>query len=446
MDHNPSKTTYHHLPVHQPDKDLWQRIEAALDPETQSAIELPAHHPDPGTWAAIENRLNRALLFRRLAIASLSAAAILLIGLFVVKPFNQTPLPQPATASKVPTEVSPYQHLANHPATPANNLVAPERHSQPKIVQPHIPLDASLNTPIIDPTVTLATATMPVPAQKVETTTQIIAEIPIDTPAKAFPLEPTDAPIAVKAPPPSSIPLSQNTDISGQKKYYSPDEQGKGRVSNVALGLQYFPEPVYNGSENSIFHNVDLSATYQNEKSKFSSSFGIAYNDMSYTMNVNYDKPVTMMSVSPDGTAVILSQRIANFDQVMSLRESHEYFTYSFNYARRIFAFHQFSAWWNAGAGMSFILNPNDAVEPLSGKLNYPIDGNIQSIASSLPVYNRNTVNFATGIDLSYKLSKKLSFTISPTSRWYFKPIWLRENLPTDELTLGFKSGIRYDF
>jgi hypothetical protein len=55
-------------------------------------------------------------------------------------------------------------------------------------------------------------------------------------------------------------------------------------------------------------------------------------------------------------------------------------------------------------------------------------------------------VSFITGIDFNYRFLNKLSFTFTPTSRWYFKPVLSKNNQPTDELTLGFKTGIKFDF
>ena len=39
-----------------------------------------------------------------------------------------------------------------------------------------------------------------------------------------------------------------------------------------------------------------------------------------------------------------------------------------------------------------------------------------------------------------------LSFTFTPTSRWYLKPVLSLNNEATDNLTLGFKTGIKFDF
>jgi hypothetical protein len=67
-------------------------------------------------------------------------------------------------------------------------------------------------------------------------------------------------------------------------------------------------------------------------------------------------------------------------------------------------------------------------------------------VSTDKPVYNDVNVNFVTGIDFNYAVIKRLSISFSPTSRWYFKPMLSKNNQATDELTFGFKTGLKFVF
>jgi hypothetical protein len=50
------------------------------------------------------------------------------------------------------------------------------------------------------------------------------------------------------------------------------------------------------------------------------------------------------------------------------------------------------------------------------------------------------------GLDFNYKLMKRLSFSFAPVSRLYLKPVLVKNGLPTDSFSLGFRTGMKYDF
>ena len=113
---------------------------------------------------------------------------------------------------------------------------------------------------------------------------------------------------------------------------------------------------------------------------------------------------------------------------------------------RRLFSKGKFSTWINAGAGFGVRLNNPDLVSTTENSIKNQYNASITSVSSSKPVYNDVNVNFVTGIDFNYEVLNRLSIYFTPTSRWYFKPVLSINNQPTDELTLGFKTGVKFDF
>lgn len=85
-------------------------------------------------------------------------------------------------------------------------------------------------------------------------------------------------------------------------KYYTPDEPKTGKNKNYfALAMNYLPENVYNGSDNTIFHNVDLTASYNKEKVRYNTSLGMAYNEDQFKFDMNYDVKTPVTAPGPNG-------------------------------------------------------------------------------------------------------------------------------------------------
>jgi len=222
-----------------------------------------------------------------------------------------------------------------------------------------------------------------------------------------------------------------------------PESSGK---SHFALDMGYFPENIYNGTDNSLFHNVDLTASLNKEKVRFNTSVGMTYNEEQFEIYMNYDIKSPVTAIGPGGHLDTLSYNSASLQSDYVGSEKHQYFTYNLGIGRRLFSFGRFTTWLNAGAGFGIMLNNPDLVAKTENSVNKLSNVKITDISTSKPVYNDVNVNFVTGIDFSYKIVQRLSISFTPTSRWYFKPVLSKNNQPTDELTLGFKTGIKFNF
>ena len=161
---------------------------------------------------------------------------------------------------------------------------------------------------------------------------------------------------------------------------------------------------------------------------------------------MNYDIKSPVTATGADRQLDTLGYNISNMDAEYQGTEKHQYFTYNLGIGRRIFKAGKFSTWFNAGAGFGIKLNDPDIVAATEKSIKNQYNASINSVNTSQPVYNDLNVSFITGIDFSYKIFNRLSITFSPTSRWYFKPVLTVNNQPTDELTLGFKTGMKFDF
>jgi hypothetical protein len=88
-----------HLPEHLPKEDLWEKVltEKSLDSQvTDLKSRLPLAYPKEGLWMGIEKGLNQrktTVLWSRI----LTAAAVLLLGLWGAKALLTTPLPRETT-------------------------------------------------------------------------------------------------------------------------------------------------------------------------------------------------------------------------------------------------------------------------------------------------------------------------------------------------------------
>jgi hypothetical protein len=210
--------------------------------------------------------------------------------------------------------------------------------------------------------------------------------------------------------------------------------------------MGYLPENINNGTDNSVFYNVDLTAMYNKEKVRFNTSIGMAYNQEELEISMNYDVKSPVTAMGPGGKIDTISYNTASLESEYVGSEKHQYFTYNLGLGRRLFSKGKFSTWINAGAGFGVRLNNPDLVSTTENSIKNQYNASITSVSSSKPVYNDVNVNFVTGIDFNYEVLNRLSIYFTPTSRWYFKPVLSINNQPTDELTLGFKTGVKFDF
>jgi hypothetical protein len=229
-------------------------------------------------------------------------------------------------------------------------------------------------------------------------------------------------------------------------KYYTPKDPKTGASNHVALGMDYLPENIYNGTNNSLFHNLDLTASYNKEKVRFNTSVGMAYNEEQLNFDMNYDVNSPVTAIGPGGQMDTLGYNVSTVESQYQGTEKHQYFTYNLGIGRRLFSTGKFSTWLNAGTGIGFRLNDPDLITSTEKSIKVQYNATITSVATPHPVYNDVYVNFVTAIDFNYRILNKLSFTFTPTSRWYFKPVLTKNNQATDEMTVGFRTGLKFDF
>ncbi|MBK7215441.1 MAG: hypothetical protein IPH88_19615 [Bacteroidales bacterium] len=50
------------------------------------------------------------------------------------------------------------------------------------------------------------------------------------------------------------------------------------------------------------------------------------------------------------------------------------------------------------------------------------------------------------GLDINYRILDRLSLSFAPISRFYLKPVLEKNGSSTDSFSLGFRSGMKFDF
>jgi hypothetical protein len=449
------------LPVHSADPESWQRLSAKLDALDATAAyqekmqQLPVHSPDQGTWAVISSRLNRIAYIKTATRIALSAAAGLLL-FFTVSRISDYYRFTPATK-----QVSQNEQSNNLPSR--TDLSERTTSSKAEIYRQKISSPATNSLKKVD----YSTSTQKTDVAQNETAVEpLVAEndIPIEM---SVPVENTPDQLAqntstpdnsvpakeeiISAPEPkitSVLNVPEASTTSPTLKYYTPEEAKPGnKVNHFAMSMDYLPENIYNGTDNSLFHNVDLTASYNKEKVRFNTSVGMAYNEEQLEFDMNYDVKSPVTATGSDGQLDTLGYNVSTVDAEYQGTEKHQYFTYNLGIGRRLFKIGKFSTWFNAGAGFGVKLNNPDLITSTQNSVKNQYNALIRSVNTpSQPVYNDLSVSFVTGIDFSYKIFNRLSISFSPTSRWYFKPVLTMDNQPTDELTLGFKTGMKFDF
>jgi len=467
---------------------------------------LPVHSPNQGTWNLIHTRLNRIAYYKNGIRIALSAAAGLLLFFTVsrisdqyqnkensarqvaghvqqnipvenIKTDNSAETP-PADTQK-PDKKSGIKHITNATATNSADHKSKTIYQEPKVVSSvnndntavtlNQEKEPEIATSVISDITAIALNQESV-TDKAEsaalllntgnaadvitgTTKPIPSEnhIPLQTQSYFIP-DDTLPPKAIinTAEEPRSIlfqkepyPTITSTYI---KQYPPPAPMPASNKNHVGLAMNYLPENIYNGTDNSLFHNVDLTASYNKEKVRYNTSLGMAYNEEQIKFEMNYDINTPVTAVDPSGHLDTLSYNVSNMESEYLGTEKHKYVTYNLGIGRRLYAKGKFSTWLNAGAGFGIKLNEPDLITTTASSIKGQYNSQRVSVSSSTPVYNDVNVNFVTAINFNYKIINKLSISFTPTSRWYFKPVLSLNNQATDELTLGFMSGLTFEF
>jgi hypothetical protein len=476
------------LPVHSADPETWNRLSGKLDALDAEAVyqeklqELPVHSPDQGLWANINQRLNRAAYFKTGVRIALSAAAGLLLFFTVSRIsdyYSESPsasqvasYDQSKTPLKATTQTNPAIALAvessKTDAIPAvkntinkNAGIKESRQSSNlKTYEHSTSIQADNNSvaystgirdlfkgetsSVIALSDSDAVSNMQTTLSK-ENTTQRFTKF------TSF----RESVLSLNKSMNTQFGLN-GTDVQKGKitqplippvTYNAPkNPETVAKANNFALAMGYFPENIDNGTDNSVFYNVDLTASYNKERVRFNTSVGMAYNEEQFEVNMSYDIKSPVTAFGPGGRIDTVAYNSASLQSDYVGSEKHQYFTYNLGFGRRLFSLGKFSTWINAGAGFGLKLNNPDLVTATENSIKNQYSAQITQVSTDRPVYNDVNVNLVTGIDFNYRFLNKLSFTFSPTSRWYFKPVLSKNNQPTDELTLGFKTGIKFDF
>jgi len=448
------------LPSHAPDPGSWQRLSAKLDAlDAGAALQeklgnLPVHSPDPATWDKILFRLNRTAYFRTGIRIALSAAAGLLL-FFTVSRFSDfsvsTPASQGLTEQKQSGKV-PVSNDNSRPGSPGVTGNSPNRENAATIAMGRHSGDISES----DYKIRLVEAQPDLSVS--ENIVYLTTDLPLADEHAADMLAGISMPYAESLPgsailnsgsekTTSVLLQKQNIQPITPPKYYTPKEPETGKNKNYfALAMNYLPENIDNGTTTSLFHNVDLTASYNKEKVRFNTSIGMAYNEEELVFDMNYDVKTPVTAVGPGGSLDTVGYDVSRMESQYQGTEQHQYVTYNLGLGRKLFRIGNFSTWITAGAGFGIMVNDADLIASTEKKIQNQYNAQINKVESSQPVYNDVNVNFVTGLDFNYRILKRISISFAPTSRWYFKPVLTQNNQPTDELTLGFKTGMKFDF
>lgn len=449
---------FQNLPTHSPSSDVWNGIEKKLDQiQLDKTIQeakknLPVHSPDQSVWIAISARLARirsVKRFKTYSAISLAAASIaLLIIAFSWLNNNVSTINEP---ENIIVQTQPKPDIIDNNV--GQELIKSTEKSEtilpiitPK--QQNISHNIATTNNLVDKTVsTNITAFLDFTTPEDELLSDVL-NIESELLSLASSVQTIDAPLFASK---YDYTIPQFFEES-TKHYYTFDglEHTNAKSNNFALAVNYLPENVYNGISNSMFHNVGLSAGFEKEKVRFFANVGMSFNSEKYEMAVNYEthKPMYINVGPGPGDVDTLGFRVTSHNSNVHIGANYNYFTTAFGVGRKIFSVGNFSTWISSAAGFGFMTSQPD-INKISETTfrNMPYFKQINETEVEAPNYNNFYVDMLVGLDLNYKVIDKLSITLTPVGRWFFKPIFVgKDNQPTDELTLGIKTGIRYNF
>jgi hypothetical protein len=442
------------LPSHSPDPEMWQRIAVRLDQSDADAAlheklsELPVHTPDSGTWSLIAARLNRAAFYRTALRTSLAAAAVFLLFLTVSRVMFDPSAPvvnQKGTTAQLPAPE----------ARPATSALSSTETSSSETSAKNVTVKARpAGTPLADNAFAAIPETESAAIRQADNGNSAMLTEEVKQP-ESFRTAETDQPPAESSPEnpetgiqPTLIPVHPELqpETPDLTYYYPGDPKPAAAKNHFAVAMDYLPENINNGTDNSLFHNFGVTASYNKEKIRFNTSLGMAYNQEQVEFGMNYDVKTPVTAPGPGGTMDTIGFNISKVESEYQGTEKHQYLTYNLGFGRRLFAAGRFSSWLSAGAGFGVRMNNPDLISSTEKQIKGNLNAQITGINSTRPVYNNVNVNFVTGIDFNYRIADRFILSFCPTSRWYFKPVLMMNNEATDELTLGFRTGMKFEF
>lgn len=465
MNENPNKKKLsEQLPSHSVNPGSWQRLSAkldAMDAETayyKNLEQLPMHAPDEGSWNIIYNRLNRIAFAKAAKRFSLTAAAGLLLFFSVSRISDNR---QPA---RIASGISPQEQaikLTTLPALPDPSKPAASQQYQSPISDRNKTVIHPANPAEVFATVIQETTAVENAKEQVKSGNEIalahdptvtekkITEYLIKSPVTSEVSFPVDA--TLNTPPETKSILfekEQNSPVASSPLLYTdPNEPAAvSKISHFSVAMEYLPENIANGTGTSLFHNVDLAASYTKNKLRVNTSLGMAYNQDQVVFDMNYDIQSAITAYGPGGKLDTLGYSLDKIESQYQGTEKHQYFTYNLGIGGRLFSFGKFSSWVNVGTGFGFSLNNPDLISATANSIKAQYNTLNASVNTSEPAYSDMYINLTTGINFNYRILNKLSLSVTPLSRWYFKPVLTQNNKATDDVTFGFSTGIKYDF
>lgn len=429
------------LPKHEAPANIWNRISSELDElyfddTIEKAIkDLPVHKADSNVWGNIDRKINKKPKRILLYVSSIAAALTLFLGLSLVirtynSEFSTNQNPQLVENVQIEKEEILNEQVENikTPEQPvsegASNILKNKKQVSQKQTQNSVYNFAELNYAQIE-------------------TQQPIEDFSVYEIITELENENNELAVAEFYNKPNKGADYQTTAIDNSqamKKYY--DNQLVSN-NNFSLAVNYSPEELYNGIDNSMFHNFDVIAGIQKNNFKITSSVGLIMNTESYNVDVGYEALMPQKS-STSGDEE--SYTVRSYNSELTAKEQNRFFSYSFGAGHKLFSIGKFSAWINTSAGLAVKINKNELERNISHNINSAHKAKINSTSIEKPLLNNFQLNIITGLDFNYSIYNKLSLSVSPINRWYLKSVFINNGKSTDDASFGIRTGIKYNF
>jgi hypothetical protein len=451
------------LPVHSPDDNLWGRVSSGLDNlEVQQIYEgrlqdLPVHQPDGTSWQLLLARMQRARIVKIGGYSLLGIAATLLLFFSIFRlPENKLNTIQNISAVGKGRISQPRNTKSSSPSNPGKDIyhsASPSNPTSPGTLMAGNEPKRSRNNNdhnIILPdrnTGNLAQATSIQQSstnKSINRGNSLIRLTPRTIEQAALNLN------SLQRKPSKPRQIIEPVVLAAQTpvKYYTPEPYNpkKKKGNSFELSANYLPESLENGYGTSMFHNVGLMASVENEKNRIQSSLGMAYNAEHRTYDVDYTQfiPITVTNPTTTHDSTILME--AKGTSKLDGTEKHQYITYDLGVGRKLFNLGKMSTWFNTGAGFAVKLDQASLKETTIKTINNHNNSMINSLDLQIPDYNKININIMAGLDFNYAVMSRLIISFAPTSRFYLKPVLVKDGSSTDSFSLGFRSGVKFKF
>ncbi len=439
MNHNKTilrNKAYDKLPVHQPDDNSWEQINARLDKGEadnyhDALSELPVHKAPSVIWENIERRLAKRryrLALVWLGIATAASMAVLTTLNFpfnIVKESGNTGIPtislnqtgkhsNEVNVSQVPVALT--EQSSTGMQTHNNNLNTDRQISG-------IPQNIRISASVIS-----VRSTLPVGDRAELTIINYKPQLVVINSRESSKMRTSNDPFTLP-------PFGSNID----PKTIQPER----KLSRLSLSLAYLPESIDNGYNPAIFHNIDLAASVDMNNMRFRSSMGMAYNSEHYDYTVKATRNTDNFHNSPvtDSSSYGVNESLSNFEGV----ERHGFISWDVGAGHKLFTTRKLTTWINAGAGLAVRINNANLRDETIETMLKSYNSTVNSIDIDDPMYNRMNMSLVSGIEFDYRLLKRLSFTIQPQVRYYLYPIFKDSETSSDSYSLGFRTGMKFD-